>query len=407
MIELAILLIALAGLSSRQVVNAIKVFNRVFNNIAGKTPSHQTVLDWTFKYGLSVVDKDTGHPIDSNEDFSLIIDNSICMNGQEIHLELMADASHKGHALCHSDVSLAKMSVGKGWRSDDIKNELYDTIGKLQKKPEYVVCDNGKTLIKACRELELPIHHDISHTFGLFLEKIYGKTEELQRFNNAMGFARKFSHTNIGYLMPPQRRRFARFMNLFDRVDWAYMMSVNYELLPREAQYYFRFVLEQGCFVTELKEVMDCYRSLEKLCKQEGLSHSTAARCRLLINSTLMQGDERLRTLGGMLIRYFNQEESLLKSDDDVHNICSDVIESSFGYLKDRMSPNKFNGFTLMILLIPAHMKAANVDPAESLSIKDYLADVTIGDVERWRTENLLPNPFSSRPKFSAKVVGF
>jgi len=54
--------------------------------------------------------------------------------------------------------------------------------------------------------------------------------------------------------------------------------------------------------------------------------------------------------------------------------------------LKDRMSPSKFNVFTPMILLIPAHMKAANGNSTESLCIKDYLADVTIGDVKKWRT---------------------
>lgn len=407
MIKLALLLYVNAEISSRQVGKVIDIINLVFGNIVGKSPSHQTVFDWTCKYGLAIIQNESPEQLKDLEKVSLIIDNSVSVNNQEEHLQLLTDARHPGHALCQSDVRLARMTVRKGWNSSNIKDELAATIEELGERPEYVVCDNSSMLLKACRELGIPVHHDISHTFGMYLENVYGGTKELQLFNNAMGFARKFSHTGIGHLMPPQRRKFARFMNLFDRVDWAYTMALNYELLPCDARYYFRFVLEQGCFITELKEVMDCYRALEKLCKQEGLSHQSAAKCRALINKTLMQGDERLRTLGGMLLNYFKREESLLKSDDDVHNICSDIIESSFGYLKDRMSPNKFNGFTPLILIIPAHMKMADIKSLESLHVKEYLENTTLADVKEWRTQNLLPNPSVTRPREVQKVVGF
>ena len=55
-----------------------------------------------------------------------------------------------------------------------------------------------------------------------------------------------------------------------------------------------------------------------------------------------MAKGDRVRKLGDMFINYFNREEMLLEGNEP-HNICSDIIESTFGYFKDRMSPNKNN----------------------------------------------------------------
>ena len=40
------------------------------------------------------------------------------------------------------------------------------------------------------------------------------------------------------------------------------------------------------------------------------------------------------------------------RTDPMINNICSDIIESTFGYFKERISPNKNNGYTPLVLLL-------------------------------------------------------
>lgn len=380
----------------------IGVFNMLFDGIAGEAPSHQTIIDWVLKYGLSL-SLATGALREKNR--ALIIDNSVNMNGQELHLELEAPATPPGHSLTHDDVRLVRMKVDKGWDVGMIKEQLRKATA--ENDPEYIVSDNAKTIGKACREMEFKHHRDISHSFGVFLERTYANTEELSEFNQKMGFARKYSHTVIGCLMPPKRRAYSRFMNLFDRIDWAYSMLHNYHKLPPIGKTAFGFLQEQACFIEEMNNVMEWYRHMEELIKEKGLSRKTSRECKCYIQATFMQQDERLRSLGQMLLDYFRQEESLLESDDDVHNICSDIIESVFGYAKSRLSTNHNNGFTSLVLLVPVHLRVANINSCKGLDVRDNMFSTRLNDIAKWRKEALLANPSVSRARTMSMAVGF
>ena len=109
----------------------------------------------------------------------------------------------------------------------------------------------------------------------------------------------------------------------------------------------------------------------------------------------LTKGD-RVRRLTNMLIAYFNREEALLDGDE-VHNITSDIIESTFGCFKARMSPNKNNGYTPLVLLIPLSLKVSTIDDCRNFNVSHLLARTTITDIKKWRGDNLLPNPSIKR----------
>ena len=83
---------------------------------------------------------------------------------------------------------------------------------------------------------------------------------------------------------------------------------------------------------------MAAYRYMEHLCKEKGLSRTTVSECVSHIGRTLMLSGERPRRLGNLLLGYFQKEASLLEGDNAVHNISSDVIETAFEYLKNRLS---------------------------------------------------------------------
>ena len=252
------------------------------------------------------------------------------------------------------------------------------------------------------RSVGLPVsiglkhHKDISHSFGVFLENVYSKDPEFADFIAKKGYARKFSHTPMACLMPPRRREYARFMNVFDTVHWAKAILENERLLSSRERYMLSFVRDHASLVEELDDVMHAYEYMEKLCKQEGLSHRTASECKRYVNQDLMTKGDRVRRLADMLIAYFNREEALLNGDE-VHNITSDIIESTFGCFKARMSPNKSNGYTSLVLLIPLSLKVSTIEDCRNFNVIELLGKTTITDIKKWRGDNLLPNPTIKR----------
>ena len=120
------LLYAYAGCSSHETRRVLEIVNLMFCGIAGKVPSHQTILDWVVKCGLSiskdVYKKESLRQLNSQmeEGYHIIMDNSVNYNNQELHLELAAPARHLGHAPMHTDVRVVNMSVGTSWRYTDI-----------------------------------------------------------------------------------------------------------------------------------------------------------------------------------------------------------------------------------------------------------------------------------------------
>lgn len=391
----------------------MEIVNLMFCGIAGKVPSHQTILDWVVKCGLSiskdVYKKESLRQLNSQmeEGYHIIMDNSVNYNNQELHLELAAPARHLGHAPMHTDVRVVNMSVGTSWRYTDIIRQVNDTIKTIKERPRYITTDNCNMLRKSCSLLGIPQHKDITHSFGMYLQQVYEKDEEYLQYKNRMSFARKFGHTEIAHLIPPAQRSISRFMNEFERVDWVDAIRSNFFLLPARGKFVFNFVNEMGSFIDEMKEIMDLFRVVEKKCKDHGLSHTTARDCRRMINGSLMMGNERQRIIGKKLIEYFYREENLLESDDAVHNICSDIIESSFGYIKYRISANRNNGFTPLILALPVHLKVADIGKCNSFCVKERMAQTRYADIWQFRTEKLLRNPSSDRRRILSKAVCF
>ena len=107
-----------------------------------------------------------------------------------------------------------------------------------------------------------------------------------------------------------------------------------------------------------------------KLCKQEGFSLKTIAKCKDVMKQRLLDGSERMRRLKNYISEYFDTECKLLTTKHPVHNISSDIIESEFGLLKGKMLMNKTNGFTESILFITLKSKFHNIDSVKRFDIR-------------------------------------
>lgn len=193
-----------------------------------------------------------------------------------------------------------------------------------------------------------------------------------------------------------RKPEYARFMNVFETVHWAKAVIENEHLLSSREKYLLGFVKTHASLVEELNDVMVGYEYMERLCKEEGFSHKTARTCRDYVVRNFMTKGDRARRLGDMIIGYLNREETLLEGDEP-HNICSDIIESTFGYFKDRMSPNKNNGYTPLVLLIPLRLQLSTIEDCKSFNARTAIGKTKMEDIKKWRADNLLPNPSNNR----------
>lgn len=126
--------------------------------------------------------------------------------------------------------------------------------------------------------------------------------------------------------MPNNMRAPARWMNVFDWIQWAKNMMEALGSLTAKERGMYSFVRERGALVDELSEVMSCFRKVLTPCKESGLSRKTAMECVAIINQELMGRGERLTGLRGMMIGHFATETALPGSDEEVHDVSSDII---------------------------------------------------------------------------------
>ena len=330
----------------------------------------------------------------SSKNYALVIDESITIGSQKLLLVLGIPSQHPGHALRQEDIQVLGMFVAASWNSEDVKEKLELIMKSVSHNADYIVSDGGHNLAKAASLAGIPRHQDIGHSFGTILESQYKKDQEFNDFVTLMGKARLQHHlTPMAYLLPPNQRSISRFLNCFDWVEWAKKMLGVFGGLSQKEQEAFAFVKDHEALINELDQVMNCFRVVEARIKNEGLSFATCLQCKSFIYKTLLQSTcRRAMMVGTKMFLYLDEEKKFLKGKDDVHNLSSDIIESTFGIFKSRKSPNKLCGVTSFCLFIPLNASLSTEELRKKFNFKEHLENVRLPEIKEWRKENLLTN---------------
>lgn len=370
-----------------------------------KVVSHQTVSDWVRTAGLAMYKEARVMIRDSEMRYAFVVDESITIGSQKLLLVLAIPARCPGHALRHEDVKVVGIFVEKSWKAEDVAKKLKEVVDEIGYEPEYVLSDNGHNLVKAASSLKLPHHKDIGHTLGLFLEEAYDDDKRFDEFKELMRKARLQYHlTDKAFLLPPNQRAMARFMNLFTWVDWAVRLLFSYEQLTEEQKLAFAFVPAHRDLILELAQAMECYTHVMQRVKNEGLSIRLCQELRdYIVRSHIYPGNLRLTRIMMKVWGYLKAEASLLKPGE-THNLSSDIIESIFGIFKQKKSPNHLYGVTPFVLFIPAHTTIVGMHDTKSVDFMRIFSDYHNGDVYEWKVCNLKENWVRTRTRTLAKV---
>ena len=203
--------------------------------------SNTTIGYWTQELGLSVYKESCS--LFKDKRYALIVDESMMIGSEKLLLTLAMPAINAGSAITEKDITIVDISIAKSWNGTCIKNVLEKVADKIGHKPEYVISDNGFTVCKAVRDAGYAHHSDISHTLGMFLERVYKKEADFQELSNNVQLARfKYNMQDVAYVQPPSQRSIARFMNMSKWIDWISRMQYLYHTLRDDIKSIYAFI---------------------------------------------------------------------------------------------------------------------------------------------------------------------
>ena len=394
-VTLGVILRSRLGLGGRSVVEVMKAINEVFDNPFDKIPCANTIGNWSLKCGLDTLEENAGSLSDT--DYCLIIDESMMIGSNKLALVIAAPAEHGGAPLRHGNVFTIGIATAESFDSKKIDALIKSVSEKVGHPPKYVITDNASIMKKGVSMAGVSHHCDISHSLGMLLERAYKNEQDFIQYTKLLADAQfKNNMKQVAYIMPPKQRTIARFINLAKWVDWSSRIMNVYHILGQEEKKALDFVRSNSSLVDELSEVMACVGFIEKECKNNGLSKETVRKSLKHIRTTIMMGSERMRELAKEVERYLQKEVEWM-NDGDVHHNSSDIIESTFGILKARKSPNKLYGVTPLVLHIPLYQAIADKEGAQSYDFKKHLENKKMKDIQKWRKENLPENLVGKR----------
>jgi len=362
-------------------------------------PCPNEIENWVKKSGFSIYTEPDKKI--TKKSYATIVDDSMMVGSQRLLLLLGCKSKHNGNPLSHSDVEVLGMGVRSSWNGETICAELEKITQNAEHPPSYVISDNASIMNKGISKSKSLHIRDISHTLGMFMERVYKNDSEFISYMKQLSRVKqKHVMKPEAYLLPPKQRDISRFLNLSQVVDWSNKMLTIYktQLTPNQRKI-FAFIPRYAPFINELKLVLSCINAIEKKIKNEGLSRKSVNYCRMHIKQNLSTGNERMKKIAELIDHYLTEEANKLPSSKICWNASSDVIESIFGVYKDRKSPNPLHGVTPFILLLPLHTRIGTKDSIVPFDFKHSLESVFMRDIDVWKKENLFENQVYKRTK--------
>ena len=406
MVALSVAFYSRLSVGSRQVVEIFNILNEFMGGMFGKVPAYTSIGYWAQELGLSVYKESCS--LFKDKRYALIIDESMMIGSEKLLLTLAVPADNEGHVITEKDIVIVDISIAKSWNGTTIEDVLKKVAEKIGHDPEYVISDNGSTIGKAVRDAGYRHHLDISHSLGMFLERVYKNEPDFQELSKKVSDARlKYNMQEVAFIQPPSQRSIARFINMSKWIEWASRMQYVYHTLRDDIKSIYGFIPQNASLVDELSEVMSCINRIEKDIKNNGISHESAARCRQLVRNTLMSGNERQHKIGTFILEYLDRETSFM-NEDESHNASTDTIESTFGVVKARKSDDKLAGVTPIILMMPLRLHFADKIRRVNFNFKERLETGRHRHIKEWTDVNLSPNlVIKRRETIGKKCVGF
>lgn len=370
-----------SNISYRSCVEVIYVLSIVLD-LHFFRPSINSIRNWEMKMGYKELQQNGN----LSEEWAIILDESIMVGQQKMLLILGVNLTvyNFEDALNFEDVKVLGLHIGKSCKGEDVSRAI-EEIKARNFNIKYAVCDNGNNLSKGLEMSKLDKIEDCTHALGLLLEKRYEKDELFIAFSKAsILFKRQIVLSKYSVFIPPVQRSKARFLNLTQLSKWSLKLlklSKQYSKTTKNQTEYKKisWIEEHELIIKDVYNYQQKVNEILKILKTKGLNAKSKKECEGLLNGRKIDAEFK-RNIRAYLNRNFS------KLDKELIKVicCSDIIESKFGHLKNKMSSNKNVGFTAGSLGIAIPHLIISDD-----EIKSNLEAVKLKEIWKWEEENL------------------
>lgn len=399
LISISLKLYMLCRCSLRGTVQVLRLF------FGDSIPCKSTISNWLRKAGYHVGQSPVAAAPDDT--YSLILDESMVIGQQRMLYALLIKGLKQGKkALKLLDVEASFMAVAASWKAHEVGSFLAGVQEKVGSKLRYVICDTDTTLCKALADLGMRRIRDVGHEIARLLRLRFENQADFKDFSRELAQV-KFREIMkpMAYLLPPQARTQARFMNLSHSVQWAKRLLRAWPKLSQQEQETFGFIQRYAPLVEELSRLFDWINPLLKQIKEQGLSHALCAQLHTQLDPYSQPSQTaREKAFIEQVQTYLKEEQHKIPPDHSSYHASSDIVESLFGLFKDRRSPNKLHGVTPSVLILSLRTRADPETLTLSLDVKQAMEEVALKDLEIWRKQQLIPNQVQKRINTLKKI---
>lgn len=350
-----------------------------------RIPSRSIIRLWLLKFGLHKLMQ----PIECASDWALILDHTIQIGKLKIFIVLGLRLSQLpfNRSLTLADVRplvLLPMQSSTGQKIREILQNLKNEVGMIRQ----VVADEGsdiKSGINLFRNDNPDCDYiaDIVHKLAHFLQNELKHNKKWKELSKRASEARtKLLQTEYAYLIPPQRRDKARYLNLEELIKWAYriLMALQEDLLSQSDR---EAVFKEFAWVYGLSEDVEHFYQLWQIIsitrdwvRNFGIQADTA-----VILSRMLQGlslNFRVQHFVDKIIQFLTEESAKARPYERLVG-SSEIIESLIGLIKYHSNSQSRSGFTGSILIA-----AALPGKVDKQTVFEAMTYVRAGDVQKW-----------------------
>ena len=350
-------------------------------------------------------------PLEQADDWTLLADHAIEI-GKHRFLGILgirlANLPPPGECLKLSDMTPVALLPVESSTQEIVYQPLEDVITATGIMPAAILSDEGSDLSGGINRFcqahpETTRYRDLPHMAARLLKKRLEKNECWNAFiKQATQTKFETNQTELAFLVPPRLRSKARYMNLQSMVRWAEKVLT---VLDDPS-----VVAPSLCSVDRLNTKFEWLREYRKdlevwsswlaltdraldLVRRRGYCKSTADDVKQALTEISDTPEKEL--LKHELLEIVNAESSKARAGTRMSG-STEILESSFGKLKESEGVHSRSGFTSLILVWAALFGATT-----SEVIRQALTEVPVKLVNAWFCSTLGPTIQSKRAKLA------
>lgn len=408
----------------------------------GRFPSASTVQLWLLRFGLAQINR----PKEKADDWIWLIDHTIqtgngkCLVVLGIRISVwnqkrkafLAENPNGIFSLSYEDLVpflIKRVDTSTG---PDVCAELEMLSAETGIVPAYILSDqgadvrNGGQIFGALPQRSTVVIHDIAHATANALKRQLNKSEAWNSFtSDANRFKTKIRQCLLAFLMPPDLKQKARWMNLQTLIDWSERMerflrvpekvfeaiavseeatddsdakvkrTAKISQLAEEAKAKLSWIEKHRCSLFQWRIALLAVAIILNHIRNFGYHREAVSELRIELAE--IQGEMACKVIDEVLL--FVEEQSRHAQSGPILG-STEILESLIGKGKQLQGKNK-NGYTASVLGMAASMGKLTLDTIEA-----SLNAVKVADTIQWAKEKIGISIHSQRMRTSAIIAG-